>query len=70
LGSSFDKIPLDIYYKQIINKTLYLTYEQADNLKLNRFINIAIKYNKKILRIKYIDNLKMEQLVERKLYEK
>jgi len=70
LGSSFDKIPLDVYYQQIINKTLYLTHEQADHLKLNKFINIAIKYNKKILKIKYVDNLKMNQLQERKLYEK
>ncbi len=52
------------YHSQIINRTLYLSYEQAEKLKLNKKQNKLTFYKNKLLFIKYISRDKLLLLKE------
>ncbi len=54
INTFLSNVNLEDYHCQIINRTLYLSYEQADKLKLNKKQNRLTFYKNKLLLIKYI----------------
>lgn len=59
-----EKVNWKNYYSQIYNDTLYLTQQQANELKLNEKDFIAFKKGKKKLLVSIVDEVKMEKIQE------
>lgn len=59
-----EKVNWKNYYSQIYNDTLYLTQQQANELKLNEKDFIAFKKGKKKLLVSIVDEVKMDKIQE------